>query len=135
MRRVTLDKLPVSDDTRKLLESNNSIAGAVVSGNTVHVFGPELATKTLAAARAWAKSPSHFWERDWKPAKPKPRTDGLSRTQAALKLVDEEDITPYAAAQQAGVDVSAVYRALARRERPKCQCCGRPLRAALEVGA
>jgi hypothetical protein len=103
---------------------------------SVTVFGPGLSLPSLEEARKAEPGAAWLWERDAKPTKrkPKPRADGLSRTAAALKLIDEEDgITPYAAAQQCGVDVAAVYRALARREAkakaPKCQCCGRPLPA------
>jgi hypothetical protein len=50
------------------------------------------------------------------------------RTQRALDLIDTTPgLTPHAASIQAGVDASAVYRALARRKRHLCTCCGRPL--------
>lgn len=148
MLRVTIDGFPVTEGTRKALLDNPGVAGALLSYGPepdqnvrVHVFGPLCQFKTSAEALARIDSPEYLWERDWKPAKPKakPRPDGLSRTAAALKLIDEEEITPYSAAQQCGVDVSAVYRALARREAkakaPKCPCCQRPLAAVLEVGA
>lgn len=138
MHRVTLDKLPVSASTRHTLQNTPAVAGAVVSDDPedgevcVRVFGPALQFKSLEEARRGLANIVCAWERDAEP-KPAARADGLSRTAAALKLIDEEDITPYAAAQQCGISTSAVYRALARRERPKCQCCGRPLPAAREI--
>lgn len=150
MQRMTLRGLPISEATRKTLENTAGIAGALVGygpepdqNTQVHVFGPGCFLKTLERAQALVPGAVYFWERDWKPARrkvvAKPRTDGLSRTAAALKLIDTEEVTPYSAAQQCGVDVAAVYRALARREArakaPKCQCCGRPLHAPQGVAA
>lgn len=142
MRRVTLKGLPITETTRKTLLGNASVAGALVSDDpdegriSVTVWGPGLSLSSLEAARKAAPGAAWCWERDWKPAakpKAKPRADGLSRTQAALTLIDREEITPYSAALRCGVNVSAVYRALARRDAkaatPKCQCCQRPLAA------
>jgi len=141
MQRVTLDRLPVTATTRKTLEASPGVAGALVSDDpdvgaiSVTVFGPGLSLPSLEEARKADPGAAWVWERGWKPPKrkPKPRSDGLTRTAAALKLIDEEDLRPYTAAQQCGVDVAAVYRALARREAkakaPKCPCCQRPLPA------
>lgn len=142
MQRVTLAQLPVSEATRKTLKSNPDIAGALIPGDpdAVHVtvFGPRLRLASLAEALKVEPDAAWLWERDWKPT-PAPRDDGLTRTAAALKLIDEDDLTPYAAAKMAGIDTSAVYRALARREAkakaPRCQCCGRPLAAVQEAAA
>jgi hypothetical protein len=132
MRRVTLQGLPITETTRQTLLGNPSVAGALVSYGPepdlnvrVHVFGPGCLHKTAEQAQAATPGAECLWERDWKPT---PSTAGLSRTAAALALIDSEDITPYSAAMQCGVDVSAVYRALNRRARPKCQCCGQVLR-------
>lgn len=52
-----------------------------------------------------------------------------TKTDAALAMVDA-GATPYAAAKEAGISTSAVYRALKRRaEVPLCPCCGRALKA------
>lgn len=52
-----------------------------------------------------------------------------SRTMQALDLILSQGLTPYAAAQAAGISPAAVYRALARQEgRDKCPCCGQLVR-------
>lgn len=61
--------------------------------------------------------------------RPKPRANqAKGRTLAALDLV-AQGMTPHAAAKQAGVHVSAVYRAQERlATRPICGCCGQVIR-------
>ena len=48
----------------------------------------------------------------------------MSKTDQALKLVDE-GLTPYAAAKQVGITPTTVYVAMQRRKgKEKCPCCG-----------
>lgn len=52
-----------------------------------------------------------------------------SRTMQAVDLV-ESGLSVYAAAKQAGVNQSAVHRAIKRREdKPICPCCGQVVRS------
>lgn len=48
----------------------------------------------------------------------------ISKTQAAINLVDKHSFTPYAAAKAIGVSASAVYRAMARGRFKRCPTCG-----------
>lgn len=45
------------------------------------------------------------------------------RTREALQLVMVDDLTPYAAAQQTGVEQSTISRARKRLKRPLCPHC------------
>ncbi len=57
-----------------------------------------------------------------------------SKTMQALDLILQEGMTPFAAAKQAGVHASAVYRALERQQqKPICPCCGQVVREGFEV--
>ena len=51
----------------------------------------------------------------------RPKPDAIK---AALKAINEKDITPYAAARLYGVAQSSISRAL-KREAESCPCCGR----------
>lgn len=56
-----------------------------------------------------------------------------SKTQSALELI-EKGMTPYAAALEAGISPSTVYRALGRRQDKKiCPCCGQVVREGFEI--
>lgn len=56
-----------------------------------------------------------------------------SKTQQALQLVSE-GLTPYAAAQRAGIATSTVYTALKRQQgKPVCPCCGQVVRKGFAV--
>ena len=58
----------------------------------------------------------------------------LSKTMRALALVEDQGLTPYAAAVKVGISKTAVYRALARREGKKtCPCCGQVVRDGFKV--
>jgi hypothetical protein len=47
-----------------------------------------------------------------------------SKTKEALRLIDEEELTPYAAAKAVGIDPSIVHRAFKRRQGKNiCPCC------------
>ncbi|MGB4467390.1 MAG: helix-turn-helix domain-containing protein [Azovibrio sp.] len=56
-----------------------------------------------------------------------------SKTQAALELIDN-GMTPYAAAQEMGIDPSTVYRAMGRRQdKDVCPSCGQVVREGFEI--
>ena len=47
-----------------------------------------------------------------------------SKTQSALDLLAKNPkMTPYAAAKATGLSLSVMYRAVARRDRPRCKTC------------
>lgn len=46
---------------------------------------------------------------------------------AAAQLVLVDGMTAYAAAQQSGLAISTVRRAVLKLSRPLCKCCGQPL--------
>lgn len=141
MHRVTLKGLPLSDETKATLLTTPGISGAIVHAGPdkdtrILVYGPGCEIKDRPAARQTWPDAEFIWER----SRPTSEVEAKGRTATALHALDEDpEMTPYFAAQYAGVNVSAVYRALARREAkqaaPKCQCCGRPLHATLAVAA
>lgn len=56
-----------------------------------------------------------------------------SKTQQALDLV-RQGVTPYAAAQQAGVSPSVVYVAIKRQQdKTLCPCCGQVVREGFQI--
>lgn len=130
MRRVThLHDLPGGDDVARQLGPDPAIDGAVAWEDAdvlrVRVWGPGGAWTSRKAALAGLPADATVWEKGHTPQGP-----AEGRTQAALRLLDlHPDLTPHAAAQRAGVHVSAVYRALQRAARPACECCGRRLPA------
>lgn len=72
----------------------------------------------------WPDTALSVWSRD-KDLEPMPTK---SRTMQAVDLV-ESGLSVYAAAKQAGVNQSAVHRAIKRREdKPICPCCGQVVR-------
>ena len=90
------------------------------------VFGPGCAFKTEAEALAARPQAEVVWTR----VRVAPDAPAAGRTQAALRLLERDpNLSPFAAAKQAGVHVSAVYRALQRASRPVCECCGQRLPA------
>jgi hypothetical protein len=133
MRRVTFSRLPVARETRQAILDHPGIDGACAwwtgarnSNTHVAVFGPGCAFKTEAEVLAARPQAEVVWTR----AQAAPQAPAAGRTQAALRLLERDpNLTPFAAAKQAGVHVSAVYRALARRARPVCECCGQRLPA------
>lgn len=51
-----------------------------------------------------------------------------TRTDIAMEfMAANPKATPYAAAKHAGIEPSVIYRALAARARPRCECCGQPI--------
>lgn len=58
-----------------------------------------------------------------------------SKTQQALDLV-RQGMTPYAAAQQAGVSPSVVYVAIKRQQdKTLCPCCGQVVRDGFQINS
>jgi hypothetical protein len=57
-----------------------------------------------------------------------------SRTMQAVDLVLDDGMTVYSASKQAGVNESAVHRALTRRkDRKICACCGQVIRGSAPI--
>lgn len=119
----------------KLLETG-AIAGAISfpDGVTVRViaWGRDATAKSME--QAFDAVPAHARPRvrvvDPEGPKESPATDARSRTDRALALLDDHlGMTPHEAATRIGISPSAVYRALARRGRPCCPACRRPLAA------
>lgn len=54
----------------------------------------------------------------------------MSKTDDALRFIDQDGLSPYAAAKKAGITPTTVYVALKRREaaaaagKEPCPCCG-----------
>lgn len=129
MRRVDhLHDLPGGDDVARQLGPDPAIDGAVAWEDwagvlRVRVWGPGCQQTTRASALQGLPASATVWERGHKAA-----GTATGRTQAALRLLDlHPEMNPHAAAKQAGVHVSAVYRALQRAARPVCKCCGQRL--------
>lgn len=56
-----------------------------------------------------------------------------SKTQTAIALV-RQGMTPYAAAQQAGIATSTLYTALKRQQdKTLCPCCGQVVREGFQI--
>jgi hypothetical protein len=133
MRRVTFDRLPLDREAGRTILDNPGIDGACAwwtgarkDNPHAAVFGPGCAFKTEAEVLAARPQAEVVWTR----AQAAPQAPAGGRTQAALRLLERDpNLSPFAAAKQAGVHVSAVYRALARRVRPVCECCGQRLPA------
>lgn len=132
MRRVDNPRsLPGGADVAAAADLHpRSIAGALAwqatDGAHVRLFGPGCQWHDEAGALAGLDlSTVVVWNRS------EPRTQPEhGRTRRALALLDKDPgLTPYRAAQQAGVHVSAVYRALQRAALPVCECCGQRLPA------
>lgn len=128
MKLVSLDALPVSQDSRKALARTKGVDGCVVrlegGEPRVVVYGPACELRTLEAAVRAHPTAHAAWVRK----EPVVRS---SRTALALAMIDADPtMTPYAAAKAAGVNVSALYREQRRRgERGCCPGCGRLLPA------
>lgn len=141
--RMTLRALPLSAATKHKLLHDPGVAGAVLFHTTTAdedvraaTFGPGCASKTLDDTLARLSNASAYWER----GQPTHEIAEQGRTAVAVHLLDETPwLTPYTAAKTAGINPSAVYRAMGRREakaaQPTCQCCGRPLHATLGLAA
>jgi len=122
MRRVSLSELPINAEGRRKVGSDAGIAGVVVwddeGRDRLLAFGPGCRFKSEGEALGASQDVKMIWTRP------------LGRTQHALQLLqDFPGLTPYAAAKESGVHVSAVYRAKARANRPLCKCCGQRLPA------
>jgi len=122
MRRVELSALPLNAEALGKVEADRNIAGVLVwpddGRDRLMAFGPGCHVKSERQALGAHPGATMIWTRP------------SGRTQHALKLLqDFPGLTPYAAAKEAGVNVSAVYRAKARTNRPACACCGQRLPA------
>jgi hypothetical protein len=132
MRRVDhLHDLPGGDDVARQLGPDPVVDGAVSWQDKgilrIRVWGSACRWTSRNAALAGLPASAVVWEKGVKRAQ-KGAPEG--RTQAALRLLERDpNLTPFAAAKQAGVHVSAVYRALQRASRPVCECCGQRLPA------
>lgn len=120
MRRVELSGLPLNAEGRRSVAADFGIAGVLVWSDDGHerllAFGPGCRIKSEKEAIGVHPEALMMW------ARPK------GRTQHALKLLqDFPGLTPYGAAKEAGVNVSAVYRAQQRAQRATCECCGQRL--------
>lgn len=122
----------MSAETRAAIDQPG-VEGAVVWYDSsmdenlkVRVFGSASHYKTLEAAMRGLDSVTWIWTREPVTAGPVRVRPG-SRTAQAVALVQQEGKTPHAAAAALGINASAVYRALQRRETPPCPRCGRPM--------
>lgn len=128
MKLVSIDALPVSQDSRKALARTKGVDGCIVrledGEPRVVAFGSACELRTLQAARAAHPTAHAAWVR----SEPGVRS---SRTALALALIDADPtLTPYAAAKAANVNPSALYREQRRRDaRGCCPGCGRLLPA------
>ena len=116
MKVVKLEGLPLgADDLRVLGRASSGVHGALYADAKAIVFGPACGFKSEAdALRRWPNA-TLVWR----------RLRSSSRVIQALALVDDEGLTPHAAAKRIGVSSSAVYRGQTRREtRLTCPCCG-----------
>lgn len=123
-RRVPLSGIPGA----QTLDDTPGVAGALwlAQGQRVIAFGPACVLKTAATALQAHPDATRIWERQQGRAV----TAAGSRTDNALRLLRANpSLTPAAAARQAGLHVSAVYRALQRTEAPACKHCGQRLPA------
>lgn len=131
--RVSITGLPVSGTTRETLLCEG-VDGAVLyltrqDDIRALVFGPGCAYRDEAAAiRVCGErgfEVTHVWNRH---VLPDPVHAGSKTALALAAMTNDPKLTPNAAAKRAGINASAVYRALKRREeRGVCSCCGRAL--------
>jgi len=136
MRRVSrLADLPGGAALAALpVDQLAGISGAVSwegpDGQQLMVWGPGLRWETEGDALDNATIlPTDATVTIWNHVQVPDTTPG-GRTQQALRLLEANPgLRPYAAAKQAGVHVSAVYRALERGRREACPCCGRRMPA------
>lgn len=121
-RLLSLGQHPLGADVAEVLVQNPGAAiGVVFLDGKARLFGPGCQHKSLESASAGAPPGSSYWVQAPSPEPTAP----IGRTQAALRLLAQNPgMTPHAAAKQAGVHVSAVYRAQQRASRPTCPCCG-----------
>ena len=126
MNLVPINALPVAAASRATLARTKGIDGCIVyvkdGAPRVLAFGPGCDAGDMDAAVELHPEAHAAWVR----AAPVNRT---GRTGLALDMLTADpSTTPYAAAKAAGVDVSAVYRAMRRRDaRGTCGCCGQLL--------
>ncbi len=123
----TLRKFPMADKIAAAVVQNRDLPldGAMArrrgDGWAVYGFGPGWTYETEAEVRDEGYLPDLL-------TRPAAARDG--RTAEALRLLAANPmLLPVEAARQAGVDPSAVYRALRRTERkhPTCPHCGKPV--------
>lgn len=142
MRRIQLSETGLTGDWIAKIQTTEGIHGIARLQNSQSgvrrwvVFGPGCETQTFDALRAaaleandkvleWYGKPAVFGAAVT-PAGPVRVRPG-SRTAQAVALVQQEGKTPHAAAATLGINASAVYRALQRRETPPCPHCGRSM--------
>lgn len=92
--------------------------------------GDRLACKAFAETpRTWPNTAVAIWDK-----RPSAQDAVKSKTMQALARVLQDGLTPFAAAKEAGINASAVYRALARQQtKPLCPCCGQVVRDGFSV--
>jgi hypothetical protein len=144
----TLRKFPMADKIAAAVVQNRDLPldGAMArrrgDGWAVYGFGPGWTYETEAEVREALKD-GHGEALIWRRLRRRARGEGYlpdlltrpaaardGRTAEALRLLAANPmLLPVEAARQAGVDPSAVYRALRRTERkhPTCPHCGKPV--------
>lgn len=130
MRRVGLSQLTNRENQQVLqgLVAQGKIYGALARADrTLVVFGPGAELKDEREAIDAVPDAVKLWST----AAPMAPVRKQSRTQKAIELLAANPaLSPHAAAQQAGVHVSAVYRQLERNaKRGCCAACGQLLPA------
>lgn len=92
------------------------------------VWGPRCVFATLADALAATPPASFVWDPSHKPeSRPTGKLPRPGPTRNAVKAV-LAGANPHAAATKAGVNSSAVYRAISRMKRESCPHCGRAMK-------
>lgn len=121
MKYVTMDNLPVAASTRRALQKEARVHGAIIDEGQAVVWGPGLHYGTEFEAKTDHPDALIGWRRT-------PEDQPKTRIARALAMMESERITAYAAAKAIGVEVSAVYRAQRlRKEKGVCPCCGQVL--------
>lgn len=123
MRRVTLSQL-APKRVQNVLDQEGILGAVRTTDGMVIAFGPACTLDTEELALEAYPDAEALWSRGFVAPL------GTSRTSKALHLLSQnERLTPHAAAKQAGVHVSAVYRALDKQaEKGVCPCCGQLLK-------
>lgn len=130
--RVSITGLPVASGTRESLlreDVNGALVYEINNGDDIRVvaFGPGCSYRDEASALHGYRdrTVTHVWNRH---VLPDPVHAGSKTALALAAMANDPKLTPNAAAKRAGINASAVYRALKRREeRGVCSCCGRAL--------
>jgi hypothetical protein len=126
MTSITLEELlllipPDSRENASKAADHLGVAGLVVYGDdpdtrAIMAYGPQCRHKSIdSLTAAYGQHVAGHWSRaEHNPAQPR------SRTMTAVNLVLQRGMTQHAAAKRAGVNVSAVNRAIARRRQSEC---------------